>query len=85
MPPRQEKLRRQMPPRQEKMRRQMPPLMLFLLLAEGHTVGTLIHGGICLVGTHGDAIQGAVVGIVAVISTLLDGALDALVCMTAHT
>ena len=73
-----------MPPRQEKMRRQAPPLLL-LLLAEGHTVGALVHGGIGLVGAHGDPVQGAVVCILAVVSALLNGAFDALVGMTAHT
>ena len=75
----------QMPLRQEKMRRQAPPLGIFLLFAERHAVGTLIHGGVCFVGAHGDPIQGAVVGIVAMISTLLHGAFDTLVGMTAHS
>ena len=61
----------------------MPPLGM-LLLAEGLTVSALIHGGICLVGAHHNAIQGTVVLGVAVICTLLDGALNALICVTVH-
>ena len=72
-----------MPLRQEKMRQQTPPHH-FLLLAERHTIRALIHGGIGLVGAHGDPVQGAVVGVVAVVSALLDGAFDTLVGMTAH-
>jgi hypothetical protein len=56
-----------------------------LLLAERLAVGALVHGGVCLVGTHGNAIQGTVVGIVTMVSALLDGAFDTLVGMTAHT
>ena len=55
-----------------------------LLLAEGHAVGALVHGGIGLVGTHQDAVQGTVVGAVAVISTLGNGTLDALVGVAVH-
>jgi succinate dehydrogenase hydrophobic anchor subunit len=57
----------------------------FLSLAERLAVGALVHGRICLVGAHGDAIQGAVIGIVAVVSALLDSAFDTFVGMTAHT
>ena len=60
----------------------MPPPKL--LLAEGLAVGTLIHSGILLVSTHQDSIQGAVVFRIAVISTLLNGAFDALVCLAVH-
>ena len=68
-----------------KMRQRLLPLVRFLLLlAEGHAVGALVHGGVCLVGTHLDAIQGAVVLGVAVIGALLDGAGDALVGVTVH-
>ena len=55
-----------------------------LFLPEGLAVGALIHGGIHLVGTHQNPIQGAVVLSVAVVSALLDSAFDALVCMTVH-
>ena len=52
------------------------------LLAEGFAVGALVHGGIGLVGAHQDAVQRAVVLVLAVVCTLLDGAFDALVGMT---
>ena len=55
-----------------------------LLLAEGLAVGALVHGGVRLMGTHQDPVQRAVVLILAVVSALLDGAFDALVCMTVH-
>ena len=55
-----------------------------LLLAEGHAVGALVHGGIHLVGTHQDLVQGAVVLVLTMMGTLLDGTFDALVCMTIH-
>ena len=61
----------------------MPPH--FLLLAEGLAVGALIHGGITFVGTHQNPVQGAVVLAVAVVSTGLDGAFNALVCMAIHS
>ena len=35
-------------------------------------------------GAHQNLIQGAVVFVTAVVRTLLDGAFDALVCMTVH-
>ena len=54
------------------------------LLAEGLAVGALVHGGIGLMSTNQDPVQGAVVLIVAVVSALLDGALDALVCIAIH-
>jgi len=55
-----------------------------LLFAEGLAVGALIHSGVFLMGTHQNAVQGAVVLGVAVIGTLLHGALYALVGMAAH-
>ena len=69
--------------KKKEMRRPQPP-HLFLLLAEGLTVGALVLGGVSLMGAHQDSVQGAVVLGVAVISTLPDGALDALVGMTVH-
>ena len=50
-----------------------------LLLPERHAVGTLIHSGIHLVGTYHNAVQRAVVLALAMMGTLLDGTLDALV------
>ena len=55
-----------------------------LLLAEGHAVGALIHGGITFVGTHQNPVQGAVVFIAAVMGTLIYGALNGLVGMAIH-
>ena len=55
-----------------------------LLFPEGLAVGAGVHGGVHLVGTHQDAVQGAVVLGIAVVSAGLDGAFDALVCMTVH-
>ena len=56
-----------------------------LLFAEALAVGTLIHGGVGLVGAYQNLIQGAVVFAGAVVRTLLDGAFNAFVGMTAHT
>ena len=56
-----------------------------LLSTEGHTVGALVHSGICLMGAYQDAVQRAVICLVAVMRTLLDSALDALVCITVHS
>ena len=55
-----------------------------LLLTEGLAVGTLIHSRICLMGTHQDALQGAEVCVLAVMSALGDSTLNALVCMAIH-
>ena len=55
-----------------------------LLLAEGHAVSALVNSGVHFVGTNQDAVQGAVVLVAAMVGTLLDGTLDALVCMTIH-
>ena len=62
----------------------MPPSTEILLLPEGLAVGALIHSGICLMGTDHDSIQRTVVLGIAVISTLLNGAFNALVCVTVH-
>ena len=55
-----------------------------LLLAEGLAIGALIHGGIDLMRTDQDFIQGAVVLAVAVIGALLHGAFDTLVGVAVH-
>ena len=60
----------------------MPPREL--LLAERLAVGALIHCRILLMCAHQDPIQGTVVFRIAVVSTLLNGAFDALVCLAAH-
>jgi len=56
-----------------------------LLFAEGHAVSALVHGGITLVGANQNAVQSAVVGVLAVVSTLMHGAFDALVCFAIHS
>ena len=66
------------------MRRQKPPHSFPSLLAEGLAVGALVRGGIGLVSTNQDPVQGAVVCLLAVMLALLDSALNALVCMTIH-
>ena len=55
-----------------------------LFLTEGLAVSALICSRIDLMGTHQNLIQGTVVLVTAVMGALLDGALDALVCMTVH-
>ena len=62
----------------------MPPLQK-LLFAEGLAVGALVHSGVCLMGTYQDPLQGAVVGILTVVGTLRNSALDTFVCMAAHS
>ena len=54
------------------------------LLAEGLAVGTLIHGGVGLVGAYQNAVQRAVVLSITVVCAGLDGTLDALVSMAIH-
>ena len=66
------------------MRRLLPPLWNSLLLAERLAVGALIHGGVSLVGTHQDLVQGAVVLTLAVVGALGDGTLDTLVGIAVH-
>ena len=60
-----------------------PPDCL-LLLAEGHAISTLVNGGVALVSTHQNAVQGAEILLTAVVCALLNSALNALVCVTAH-
>ena len=63
---------------------QKVPLPKKSLLAEGHAISALLLGRVGLVGTHQDAVQRAVVGLVAVVSAGLDSALDALVGILVH-
>ena len=72
------------PLRQEKNAAAFLPPQELLLLAEGLAVGALVLGGVVFVGTHQDPVQGAVVLGIAVVSAGLDGAFNALVCMTVH-
>ena len=62
-----------------------PHESLLLFLPERLAVGALIHGRICLVSTHQNLVQRAVVLILTVISTGLDGTFNALVCVTVHS
>ena len=55
-----------------------------LLLPEGLTVGALIHGGIHLMGANQNFVQRAVVLVLTVMGTLLDGAFNRLIGMTIH-
>ena len=55
-----------------------------LLLTERLAVRALVHGGVCFVSAHHDAVQRAVVLGIAMVSALLNGAFDALVCVTIH-
>ena len=55
-----------------------------LFLAEGHAVGALIHGGIAFVGADHNAIQCAVIFVLAVVCALMNGAFNALVCFAVH-
>ena len=64
--------------------RQLFAAAVCLLLAEGLAVGALIHGGICLVGAHQNAVQGAVILSTAVMHALVNCAFDALIGMTIH-
>ena len=52
---------------------------LLLLLSERHTVGTLVHSGIHLMGTYHNAIQRTIVLALAMMGTLLDGTLNTLI------
>ena len=56
-----------------------------LFFAEGHAVSALIHSGVPLVGADQNTVQRTVVGIAAMMGTLLDGALDTLVCIGIHS
>ena len=57
---------------------------MILLLAEGLTVGALVHGRVHFMGTNQNMIQRAVVLALAVMGTLMDGTLDTLVCVAIH-
>ena len=71
-------------PRQEKSGSLGCRIGIKLLFPEGHAVGALVHSGIGFVGAHQDPVQGAVVLILTVVRTLLNGAFDALVCVIIH-
>jgi len=56
-----------------------------LFLAEGLAVSALVHSGITLVGANQNTVQSAEICILAVVSALLNGAFDALVCFAIHS
>ena len=68
----------------QKKRRPKPPLIDFLLSPERLAVGALVHSRISLVSTNQNALQRAVVGLVAMVSALLNGTFDGLVCIFVH-
>lgn len=51
----------------------------YLTTLEGHAVGALGHGGVCLVSANLDLAKGAVVYLLSVMLTLLDTTFDILV------
>ncbi len=55
-----------------------------LLLSEGLAVSALIHSGVTLVGAYQNAVQSALVGILTVVSALMNGTFNALVCLAIH-
>ena len=55
-----------------------------LFLAEGHTVGTLVHCRVRLVSADHDLVQRTVVGTVAVMGTLGHSTFDALIRIAVH-
>lgn len=57
---------------------------LLFLLAEGHTVGTLLHLRVYLMSANQDAIQRAEIPLGTVVRTLGDGTFDAFICMIVH-
>jgi hypothetical protein len=61
-----------------------PHESLLLFLPERLAVGALINSGICLVGAHQNLVQRAVVFSIAMVGAGLNGAFDALVCITVH-
>ena len=67
------------------MRQLLPPHFIHLSLTEGLAVGALILSRIRFVSAHQNAVQRAVVLTVAVVSTGLNGAFDALVCIVVHS
>ena len=58
-----------------------PPVLFF---TEGHTIGTLVHSGIALMGTHQNTVQRTEVGIHAMMGTLRNGTFNSLICVTIH-
>ena len=57
----------------------------YLLHSEGLAVSALVHGGVTLVGADQNTVQGAEVCVLAVVSALLNGAFNALVCLAIHS
>ena len=72
-------------PVKRKIRRRLPTYWQVSLLPEGLAVGALIHSGVSLVGANQNPLQGAEIGILAVMCALLDSTLNALVCIAVHS
>ena len=53
----------------------------FLLLAVGHAVGALIHGGVAFMGADQNLLQRAVVGGIAMMDALGNSTFNVLVCV----
>lgn len=70
--------------RQGKEMRQHGSCRIFSLLVEGFTVGALVNSGVQLMGANQDPVQRTVVFALTVMCTLLNGALDALICLVCH-
>ena len=68
-----------------KIRRRLPPYWQVSLLPEGLAVGALVHSGVGLMGANQNPLQGAVIGILAMMGTLLNSTLNRLVCMAIHS
>ena len=64
---------------------QRPAAVPVLLLTERLAIGALIHSRICLMGAYQNPVQRAEIGILTVILALLNGTLNALVCMGIHS
>ena len=72
------------PYRQEENTAAAAAVLTQLLLTEGLAVGALVSSGIHLMRTNKNPLQGAEVGILAMVGALLNGTLNALVCMAIH-
>ena len=55
-----------------------------LFLAEGLAVSTLVHGGIALVGAYQNTVQSAVVLVLTMVCTLMNGTFNTLVGVAIH-
>lgn len=66
----------------------LEPSAFWGMLVFGHkrfAVGALVHGGVCLMCSHCDAVERAIIFGGAKVCTLFYGAFDAFVCFTFHS